>query len=275
MVVESFIAWVSEYRRQEIYEMSQEFLTKVELGNLRYPSKWFPEARKMKRKIIAHFGPTNSGKTHHAMEAFKQVKRAIYCSPLRLLAIEKYEQLNADGFKTALITGEVIKGPKLDSEAAFESINFDRAEQDLEQYGYSASSESFSESFAFESLNPNKKQHPALERFKFEANYISCTVEMADFHTVYDLAIIDEIQMMAEEHRGWAFTHALLGIQAKEIHVCGDPISLPLIQALCQEAGDSLEIIKYNRLAKLHLAEPLEGFNRSFIQYTDNYNQYV
>lgn len=32
-----------------------------ELTDLREPHKWFPGARKMKRKWILHVGPTNSG----------------------------------------------------------------------------------------------------------------------------------------------------------------------------------------------------------------------
>ena len=38
----------------------------------------------------------------------------------------------------------------------------------------------------------------------------------------FDVAVIDEIQMIADEDRGWAWTRAFLGCQAKEIHLCGD-----------------------------------------------------
>ena len=231
-------------------------ISPLELGNFRYPSKWFPEARKMKRKIIAHLGPTNSGKTFTAMNAFKSVKKGIYCSPLRLLAIEKYEQLNSEGLKCALITGEAIKGPRID----FDNINMSDSDDasvggivdendELSKYGYTT---------PLEGLIPTHKQHPALEKFKLNADFIACTVEMVDLHTTYDMAIIDEIQMMADDQRGWAFTHAFLGIQANEIHVCGDPVSLPLLKALCKETGDVLEIKTYNRLAQLNIGASLD-----------------
>jgi ATP-dependent RNA helicase SUPV3L1/SUV3 len=52
----------------------------------------------MKRKIIYHGGPTNSGKTHHALERLKNADPdkggGLYCGPLRLLALEIYERLN-------------------------------------------------------------------------------------------------------------------------------------------------------------------------------------
>lgn len=37
----------------------------------------------------------------------------------------------------------------------------------------------------------------------------------------YDVAVIDEIQMIADPARGHAWTRALLGLRAREIHVCG------------------------------------------------------
>ena len=54
----------------------------------------YPEARAMKRKFIFHAGPTNSGKTHKALERFQSAKSGIYCGPLRLLASEVYQKTN-------------------------------------------------------------------------------------------------------------------------------------------------------------------------------------
>ena len=56
--------------------------------DLSAPHLWFPQARQIKRKIIFHAGPTNSGKTYNALEALKSGKSGIYCAPLRLLAWE-------------------------------------------------------------------------------------------------------------------------------------------------------------------------------------------
>ena len=48
----------------------------------------------MKRKIIFHAGPTNSGKTHTAIEQFRAADTGLYCGPLRLLATEVFRRTN-------------------------------------------------------------------------------------------------------------------------------------------------------------------------------------
>ena len=42
----------------------------------------------MKRRIIYHHGPTNSGKTFAALEDLESAENGIFCAPLRLLAWE-------------------------------------------------------------------------------------------------------------------------------------------------------------------------------------------
>lgn len=54
----------------------------------------YPEARSKNRKIVFHAGPTNSGKTYHAMERFLEAKSGVYCGPLKLLATEIYHKAN-------------------------------------------------------------------------------------------------------------------------------------------------------------------------------------
>ena len=56
--------------------------------------------------------------------------------------------------------------------------------------------------------------------------HVACTVEMASTNSHFQVAVIDEIQMLADLSRGWAWTRALLGIAAEEVHVCGDPSAI-------------------------------------------------
>ncbi|KAI5951841.1 SUV3 [Candida jiufengensis] len=72
------------------------------------PAQWFPEARKMKRKIIMHVGPTNSGKTYNSLQELSNSKTGYYAGPLRLLAREIYERFNQQGIGCNLITGEEV-----------------------------------------------------------------------------------------------------------------------------------------------------------------------
>lgn len=79
----------------------------------------------------------------------------------------------------------------------------------------------------------------------------SCTVEMVPLNVDVDVAVIDEIQMIGHKERGWAWTQAFLGLKAKEIHLCGEERSVPLIRELAASMGDSLEINTYKRLSPL------------------------
>lgn len=66
----------------------------------------YPEARAIERKIIFHSGPTNSGKTYHALERFINSKSGVYCGPLKLLASEVFYKTNDRGVDCDLVTGE-------------------------------------------------------------------------------------------------------------------------------------------------------------------------
>ena len=104
------------------------------LTDMSLPASWYPAARAMRRHIIAHCGPTNSGgralppeqcgmcktraavsqqglhhagKTHAALQALKQASSGLYCGPLRLLAWEVSERLNQASLPCNLITGAV------------------------------------------------------------------------------------------------------------------------------------------------------------------------
>lgn len=59
---------------------------------------------------------------------------------------------------------------------------------------------------------------------------------------VLQVAVLDEIQMMGDAGRGWAWTQALLGLPARSLHVCGDPAALHVLRALVEECGDELEV---------------------------------
>jgi ATP-dependent RNA helicase SUPV3L1/SUV3 len=168
--------------------------------DIRSPDKWFPAARKMKRKIIYHMGPTNSGKTYEALQALMKAKNGIYCAPLRLLAWEVNEKLLSNGIKSSLVTGqEVIEVPN--------------------------------------------------------STHISCTVEKADVTRYFECAIIDEIQLISDTERGFSWTQALLGLQAEEIHICGDERALKLVYELCKITGDDLIRKRYKRLGDLVVME--------------------
>jgi ATP-dependent RNA helicase SUPV3L1/SUV3 len=90
--------------------------------------------------------------------------------------------------------------------------------------------------------------------------FSSCTVEMTPLNKRVDVAVIDEIQMIADDDRGWAWTQAVLGVQAKEVHLCGEERSVNLIKHLCSMMGDKCIVHEYKRLSPLQTMQmSLEG----------------
>ena len=86
----------------------------------------------------------------------------------------------------------------------------------------------------------------------------SSTVEMADLKTHYDVAVIDECQMIADRDRGGAWTAAILGLCAEEIHACASPDAEGLLTRMIQECGDELSIVRHERMTPLEMEK--EGF---------------
>jgi ATP-dependent RNA helicase SUPV3L1/SUV3 len=76
-----------------------------EITNFSNPEAWY-EARKMKRKIIFHAGPTNSGKSYSAIKKLIKSDSGVYCAPLRLLAAEVYHKIKEKGIDCSLLTGD-------------------------------------------------------------------------------------------------------------------------------------------------------------------------
>ena len=58
--------------------------------------------------VVAHLGPTNSGKTYQALEVLKSHGRGVYAGPLRMLAQEAHRRLSAElgADAVGLVTGE-------------------------------------------------------------------------------------------------------------------------------------------------------------------------
>ena len=67
-----------------------------------------PQRRVQPESVVAHLGPTNSGKTYHALEVLKERGRGVYAGPLRMLAQEAHRRLSAElgADAVGLVTGE-------------------------------------------------------------------------------------------------------------------------------------------------------------------------
>jgi ATP-dependent RNA helicase SUPV3L1/SUV3 len=67
-----------------------------------------PERRIEPDSVVAHLGPTNSGKTHEALAFLAEQGRGVYAAPLRMLAQEAHRRLAGElgEERVGLVTGE-------------------------------------------------------------------------------------------------------------------------------------------------------------------------
>ena len=158
----------------------------------------FPIARLLKREIFFHVGPTNSGKTYEALQVLEKADTGYYLAPLRLLALEGYENLKAKGLGVSLITGE---------------------EEIIDE----------------------------------ESTHISSTIEMMNASVDVDVCVIDEIQMISDRDRGWAWANALIGVPAKKVILTGSADVLEAVQELCDYLEEPLTVTHFERKNELKL----------------------
>lgn len=83
------------------------------------------------------------------------------------------------------------------------------------------------------------------------------TIEMLDPGTEIDVAVIDEIQMLSDPDRGWAWTQAVVGANACEVWLVGALSAEPAIVALAARLGLPLEIRRKARKHPLSVGQPL------------------
>ncbi len=84
-----------------------------------------------------------------------------------------------------------------------------------------------------------------------DATVMSCTVEKLHIEEVYDIAVIDECQMVSDRDRGYAWTRAILGIMCTEIHLCMAPEAKDIIIKMIEECGDTYEVHEHVRDTEL------------------------
>lgn len=195
-----FDNWQQEYQELRTIEKIENQL------NLGSYENSFPLARTLQRKFTIYIGPTNSGKTYHALNELKKAKNGLYLAPLRLMAAEGQESLFERGLLANLITGEE------------------------------------------QNLLPN-------------ATFSSCTIEMCQFNKSYDCVVIDEIQMISDSVRGWAWSQALIGVAAKHVILVGSEESLPYILPVIDSLHESYEIKRFERKTPLTTIQPLKNLN--------------
>ena len=88
----------------------------------------------------------------------------------------------------------------------------------------------------------------------------SSTIEMMSLYEEWEMAIIDEAQMVADRQRGGSWTAAILGLRAKKIHVCASPDAEKLLTRMIKSCGDTMEVVYHERKTPLEMDEEAVNF---------------
>ena len=83
------------------------------------------------------------------------------------------------------------------------------------------------------------------------AYHVSSTIEKLQLGTPYDVCVIDEAQMISDNQRGWAWTRAIIGVLAPEVHICMAPEALDIVIKLIKDCDDTYEVIRHKRDTEL------------------------
>ena len=85
------------------------------------------------------------------------------------------------------------------------------------------------------------------EIFDEDAGHICSTIEMLNFNLEVDVSVIDEVQMLDDEDRGWAWVNAILGTPAQKVIMTGSVNALDIVKKIASYLGEELEIVKFKR----------------------------
>ena len=99
------------------------------------------------------------------------------------------------------------------------------------------------------------------EIIKENATHISCTIEKVNLKQNYDIAVIDEIQMINDNQRGIAWSRAVLGLRCNEIHICGAMNAKELLIKMLDDCEDDYEIKEYHRNIPLEVETKNFSYN--------------
>lgn len=85
------------------------------------------------------------------------------------------------------------------------------------------------------------------------ARVVCSTIEMLDPSQHYTVGVIDEMQMIADTQRGWAWTQALFEMSADRLFVLGSPSVEALLKDFAETTGDTLSLHHTQRFTPLQM----------------------
>jgi ATP-dependent RNA helicase SUPV3L1/SUV3 len=87
------------------------------------------------------------------------------------------------------------------------------------------------------------------------ARFVASTIEMANLQEPVECAVVDEVQLLVDPSRGWAWAQALIGVPASQVIMTGSADAIPLVQAMADYLEEPLKIETVDRYTPLELLD--------------------
>ena len=91
------------------------------------------------------------------------------------------------------------------------------------------------------------------------AAHTSSTIEMLDATRLIETAVIDEVQLISDPDRGWAWTAAICGVPAKTVYLVGSEDCLPWVLPLLEYLDEDVEIRRFDRKSALRVTPAISS----------------
>nr|MCR5404395.1 helicase [Butyrivibrio sp.] len=88
----------------------------------------------------------------------------------------------------------------------------------------------------------------------------SSTIEMLNLEDEWDMAVIDEAQMVSDEQRGGSWTGAILGLRCPVIHICASEDAEKLLIKMINSCKDTYEVVYHKRMTPLVMDDSARDF---------------
>ncbi|HIO91209.1 MAG TPA: RNA helicase, partial [Campylobacterales bacterium] len=93
------------------------------------------------------------------------------------------------------------------------------------------------------------------EKIDDDAGHMCSTIEMINFEFDVDICVIDEVQMIEDSDRGWAWVNAIVGAPADKVIMTGSVNALSAIKQIAEYLEEDLKVVKFKRKVPLEVLQ--------------------
>lgn len=94
------------------------------------------------------------------------------------------------------------------------------------------------------------------------STHVSSTVEMCRWNKEVDAVVLDEVQLLSDANRGWAWTQAFISAPSQDLVLTGSLAALPYVKKMVEYLGDELEVVELFAEKELRRDKALNNWDK-------------